>query len=537
MSIISTTYITWSEQAFFLKDNWIVNLLVLPIFTAFIIGLSRLKFLKHFSHRLENDKKLYLTIRYLLILMVFAVTMVWVWTTQITPFADAGMLHRISEEFLKGDYSNFKGGELTYMDLYPFQVRTVIWYVLTDRIFGGYRLMVYQTLNCIFIAAAFLALSDISLFMGLSRAASLAVIPCGIIWIPVVFYSSFIYGNIPALGFALIALDLWIKYFNLGKRTHLVFSVIAMGMAYCMKSIFLINLIAMVIYAIFKSLKDKDVRKICVSVPFMALILVLATIVPHFYFSEKTGEPLDQGLPTLSWLELGLSETVAAPGWYVTDPVYDYITTGYDSESHKEIVRDRISARIGYFKDEPRQFTDFEIRKIASQWNEPSAQSLWFMRESQIELSSSVNKLMSYPGYVNAVSIMDIMHLLLILGCVLYAVFFMRESSSLEKLLLPMIFVGGFLFHLAWEAKAQYAFLYWVMMLPVAVSGYIYAAKYIDARIDKGSVEKIDLRILKVILIVMTLTVIAVLTVSGLNSGLIKDNALFADYLLENFGQ
>ena len=35
-----------------------------------------------------------------------------------------------------------------------------------------------------------------------------------------------------------------------------------------------------------------------------------------------------------------------------------------------------------------------------------------------------------------------------------------------------MILVGGFLFHLVWEAKGQYTLPYMVLVIPLAVEGW-----------------------------------------------------------------
>lgn len=41
----------------------------------------------------------------------------------------------------------------------------------------------------------------------------------------------------------------------------------------------------------------------------------------------------------------------------------------------------------------------------------------------------------------------------------------------LHRLLLPMIFIGGFIFHLFWEAKGQYTITYFVLLIPLLCKG------------------------------------------------------------------
>ncbi len=46
-----------------------------------------------------------------------------------------------------------------------------------------------------------------------------------------------------------------------------------------------------------------------------------------------------------------------------------------------------------------------------------------------------------------------------------------RKKMTLEKILIPMIFIGCFLFFLLWEAKAQYSILFYVLLFPIASNG------------------------------------------------------------------
>ena len=42
---------------------------------------------------------------------------------------------------------------------------------------------------------------------------------------------------------------------------------------------------------------------------------------------------------------------------------------------------------------------------------------------------------------------------------------------KLHRLLLPTIFIGGFSFHLFWEAKSQYTITYFVLLIPYCAKG------------------------------------------------------------------
>ena len=61
----------------------------------------------------------------------------------------------------------------------------------------------------------------------------------------------------------------------------------------------------------------------------------------------------------------------------------------------------------------------------------------------------------------------QLVYLGMLLGCI--GLWHRKETKSC---LLPLIVLGGLLYHLLFEAKSQYALPYFVLMLPVAAYGY-----------------------------------------------------------------
>ena len=83
------------------------------------------------------------------------------------------------------------------------------------------------------------------------------------------------------------------------------------------------------------------------------------------------------------------------------------------------------------------------------------------------------------------------------LGTLAY-IFFTGRHTKLHRLLLPTIFIGGFIFHLFWEAKGQYTITYFVLLIPYCVRGLIDMTNEINdnmlrVRVKKGTVNKIKL--------------------------------------------
>ena len=57
------------------------------------------------------------------------------------------------------------------------------------------------------------------------------------------------------------------------------------------------------------------------------------------------------------------------------------------------------------------------------------------------------------------------------LGIILFLIFDFRKLDA-YKLIFVITFIGGFLFHLVWEAKGQYTIIYAYLMIPYMLRGY-----------------------------------------------------------------
>ena len=60
-----------------------------------------------------------------------------------------------------------------------------------------------------------------------------------------------------------------------------------------------------------------------------------------------------------------------------------------------------------------------------------------------------------------------------------------NSGSMISIVLLAIIFLGGFLFHLFWEAKGQYALTYFLLLFPYAAAGWIGAAKKVRCAAER----------------------------------------------------
>lgn len=61
-----------------------------------------------------------------------------------------------------------------------------------------------------------------------------------------------------------------------------------------------------------------------------------------------------------------------------------------------------------------------------------------------------------------------------------------RKNISNERLLLAIVFLGGFSFHILWEAKSRYIIPYVAILIPIAVVGMSELSEWIKIKIRKN---------------------------------------------------
>lgn len=194
-------------------------------------------------------------------------------------------------------------------------------------------------------------------------------------------------------------------------------------------------------------------------------------------YEVRSGYERSAGLPVTSWISMGLQENQGRYGWYYDYPLTLYKEVGQDAGSVEAQTREDIRERLHTFAGSPVYTWNFFREKILSQWNEPLYQSLFFTtnfkEEYRPDPDSTAGKItvggtLFYPIFL----ICDKMQFLLYFGMLLYFCFAVKKDGNMLQHMLAVTLIGGFLFSILWEAKARYIFPYYVVMYPMAVTGY-----------------------------------------------------------------
>ena len=129
---------------------------------------------------------------------------------------------------------------------------------------------------------------------------------------------------------------------------------------------------------------------------------------------------------------------------------------------------------------------DFFARKTAYQWNDPTFISMERMsgRKSEINISEPVQSLIDGNGSIMLSVYLNFAQTWILAGMLLYLLLHWR-SGNLYELMVAVVFLGGYLFHLVWEASASYTIPYFVLLIPYAVKGFLDWIRCLSRIIDR----------------------------------------------------
>lgn len=481
-SLVSTCVMVYTdEHTFYLKDYALV------ISAGLVCFVLLLTFLR---------KKVRLHENYIKILLI-ACTIIWfailiaiVYFTKLPSVYDQGRVYGGAAQLLQGDYSGWQ--PYNYFYAYPYINGMVLMECPFLWLFGADKAYIaMQYINIIFWYIALLAISEMAkLYFG-KRAGRLTYLAL-LGFIPMWFYVTFVYGTLPGLCFSTLALLLEKKYEDTEKWSYMAGSLICIFFGVAWKSNYQIFLIALMILFFLDGIRKRKWKPF-VGAAISLLLLCFELTAISALMHHITGEPVDGGTPTIAWVAMGLQESSIAPGWYNSYTEIIPVEYDHDVEAMKTAAWQNLGDTLTLFAEEPEYCLRFFSRKLASMWNNPAFQC--FTEVTKCNTTGGLNYWMKdllYDGGVKNVVlrvILDLMHSMTLFGMVLHVIL-NRKRHGLADAALIITFLGGFFFHVVWEAMGQYAVPYYVLLMPYAVQGYLTVTeKMAGLQFEKGLKE------------------------------------------------
>lgn len=462
------------EHTFFIKDNYLQHFVVFAAF-SFLLLVFQIKG----SWKVFNKKY----VGAAACIAAGIVSVLIVLQGQYYPKFDQRHVMESAAALNLHDYSDFEVGG--YLHVFPFQMGIVIYFQILSRLFGNLNYIAFEIVNAVWIVVTyyfFMKIADL-LWSKEHRCKSATAVLC-LIFAPFLMYTTFLYGTVVGMAFAMVSFYMALLYVSKPKIRYLIFCAVSMGLATVLKSNYAIYMIAEIIFIALKILADKrpgrnKIRGRLVLIGAILICFVIGRIgVNASIRNINNGEEV-KGIPMMAWVVMGLQDGKGAPGWYNAYNNTVYVSNDYDYDKTREAVMNDLKQRIRGMLHRPTESISFFVKKVSSQWNNPTFQSLWIL-EGRSEREGSIG-ILQEKGRSVYIFLVNLLQTWILAGTFLYTVLRLKKSS-MEEIVLPITFVGGFVFHLFWEAEGLYAILYFPLLLPLSVCGYREWITWLDNR-------------------------------------------------------
>lgn len=477
MSIFQTCIIDpanyGSEVIIFQDDLSIINIFCLVIFTVALFKIN--KHTEFFSK---------VNIKFMEIgLFAFSavIGLIWIFSVQSTPAADSYNIYETATQASQGIYTSFYDGTnfynsefydgISYYSCYPFQLGFVLISEIVYRIFGTDSTMPLQVINVLCVAASYLAVAKITKYIFGRKKIEFIVILALAGCIQPVLFCTFVYGNIIGMCCALWSAYFLIRYFQTSKYILLLPCGVLLVVSALAKYNNLIYLVAFVIMLIVHTVKAKKWQSIAFALALCIAVVGTSNLVIKSYELRADTE-LKSGVSQVLYLDMGLNESYMAPGWYNNIALSLYKDNNCDIDAAEAQAWNDIDNRLELMSSNSEYTINFFGNKILSQWNEPSYESIWVskVKGHDTDVQTGLGKAV-YDGstgqflelYFNFY--MMVVFILFTIG--IYFMF-LYKKTNIQTVLLPLVLLGGFGYHLLFEGKSQYVLTYIILLLPYA---------------------------------------------------------------------
>ena len=402
-----------------------------------------------------------------------AAAILWIWVIGMRQRADAQIVLADAYRFAHGNYDAL-GSD--YLQSCTYQLGLCFPLHMLARLFSGATMEKLNVLAQCVNAALGVAGAGVLAALAqelLDRRAASATLLLYIASLPTLLFAQFVYNINLMILLGAGAMLCFARYARTGRVGFgLAYAALA-GLATVAKPNAEIVLLALLICALLHGWANRDVKIVL----FAALSFVIGeglskaimwgyAIIGGISFRENVG--------MLTRLAMGMQESPVAAGWY-NGYVEGFFSPDVSVQQEKAQALAAIGARLGWMRENPAAAMAFYREKLLTQWLDPAYDSLWMgeLREkygSYAELfdalfhsGSGTRTLMD--GYMDAMQ--TAVYALSAVG----GARLLKKKGDMAALALPVTILGGALYHLLFEAKAQYAYPYMVYMLPLAAAG------------------------------------------------------------------
>ena len=401
-----------------------------------------------------------------------AAALCFVLAVGLLPRADSALVIEAAKRFAAGDFSPLEG---EYFSRVSYQLGICLPLEGLARLLPGLDLnLLMQALNCAISAALMALLCGLAGGLSGDARTSGAAALLYMAFVPMLLFNMFVYGVLPMLLLCVLAMRCFARCARTGERRFGVLYALLIGAAAALKPNAMIVMLALLICAAVHALQRKDGFLLLCAALSAVLCFALPAGVIRLY-ELRAGVTLAPDTGMLLRLAMGMQDSMIAAGWY-NGVIEEYWPLSVTPEMEKAAALEMLAARLREFAADPAGAWAFFKEKCLTQWAEPSYDILWYgavcgksgrfngLAHAIFRDGSPVRALLA--GYMNIFQ--QAAYVLALIGTC-----GMIKEKRIEavQLMLPVTVLGGFLYHMLFEAKSQYIYPYMLLLLPLAAAG------------------------------------------------------------------
>ena len=435
--------------------------------------------------------------------------------------ADAKLCFEAAVGFLNNDYSSLERGGYLFENAH--QIGFVLYEMLLAHISQDIRFVYFINLVLTLINNL-LIIRLTSIMTGENEESVKLASLLSLVFLPQLYFILFGYNQTISITLMLLSSVMLGRFLRQHGIPSMLFMIVTAYLAACVRgnaSIFIIAecIIILLHYLRRKAVAEKELQKryedpdyrysdepvtaprrnrLCLAA---AILLVTAFVLsgPTMRLAGErvTGQEMPQQLPKHMWIAMGMQGGDLAPGWYNGYIYRTYRNNDYNMALTSEMAKREISDRIQVFAGNPGLMLFFYSQKIISTWCEPTFESVWSgpLEDMNQHIDGKLLHALytggkPYSVYCNYCALIDLpLYIGASIGSFVLLTGLVRPRTKnrnkkdrrskvlspacLDMLLFPALFlIGGFLFHILWETKSQYAMVYIYMLIPLTSFGY-----------------------------------------------------------------
>ena len=476
----------YGQKLFYVRDSLLLNLLFCALLFCLLYFLAGV-----IGKNLEKRRKILLVFT---LIYTFVLSLGWAAVSKCFPTADQASVYYGAKHFAADYYAEITE-KYSYFSCYPHQMGLAFFYELILRFFHTESYHVLQGVNALSNVVTVLSLYQVTNLLFPNKKVSVYFLLLTILCFPLYWYTPFVYGELPSFAFAFFGIWMLLSGIKTsGKKgwMGLVFvgiSLLSFTCASAIRKNTLILIVAVVITLFVYLCRE---QRFLYMLYLLLLVIFCNGAIPFAirHYENCAGQNLNDGVPGISHVVMGLQEAEYAPGWYNG---FNFVTyayeADYDQEKAIQISRQVLGEQLEILKNDPGYAFRFFGKKFMGEWLNTGYACYDFTAGKYYERHPFVESLYSGAGFYVTRFFMDKYQFFIYLAALLFfgkRLFSKKkeedpdlESYGILSYILPATALGGALFYLAWEGNGRYILPYFIMTLPWAAAG----ATWLDERI------------------------------------------------------